>query len=151
MCQNRSQTETKDSLLAANPVSVQQGQIEDCVEDEGAKESLVTGGKVTRGQLCPAKKLGFYLEGFALQRDHSSCRMENGLEKDKIEGKQTSQKLLAAILVRGGGVYAAVVETEIREWIPQIFKGITARLVWEKGTDEGEEVENDTHISGFGN
>lgn len=67
--------------------------------------------------------------------------MENGLEKDKIE----------VILVRGGGVYTAVVEIEIREWIPEIFKGMTARLVWEKGTDEGEEIENDTHISGFGN
>lgn len=77
--------------------------------------------------------------------------MENGLENDKIEGKQTSQKLLAVILVRERGVYAVGVEIEIREWIPGIFKGVTARLVWEKGTGEGEEVETDTHISGFGN
>ena len=33
---------------------------------ERTKESLVTDGQVTRGHICHAKKLGFYLENFAL-------------------------------------------------------------------------------------
>lgn len=56
-----SSIETKDTVLAENPSSVQQRQREDCegVENEGPKASLVTDVKVVRGQTCHAKKLGF--------------------------------------------------------------------------------------------
>lgn len=40
---------------------------------------------------------------------------------------------------------------EISEWILEMFKGMTVRLDCKWGTDEGEEVENDSHISGLGN
>ena len=65
------------------------------------------------------------------------------LEKDKTGGRQTDQEMLAVILVRGG----RGLEMEISEWIPEIFKGVIVRLDWKWGTNKGEEVENDTHIS----
>lgn len=74
------------------------------------------------------------------------CRMER-LEKDKIGGRHTVQEMLAVILVRGG----RGLEIEISDWIPEIFKGVIVRLDWKWGTNKGEEVENDTHISALGN
>lgn len=123
-----SQIETKDNFLAKNPVSVHQGQSEDW--DGGTKENLVTDGQVTRGHTCHAQKLGIYFEGFSLQRDHSGCSIENGLE-NKTGGKQTNQEMLVIILGRGGGglAQAVVVETEICQQIPEM-KGTMVRHEW---------------------
>ena len=70
--------------------------------DKGERE-LVTDGRVTRGHTCHAKKVGFYPGIFALEKDHPAFRIENGLEKDQIGGRQTGQEMLVVILLRGDG------------------------------------------------
>lgn len=58
------------------------------MEVEGTKESLVTDGQVTRGHTCHAKKLGFYLENFALRKITVAARWRMDLRRTRLDASR---------------------------------------------------------------
>lgn len=102
MSQRRKQVETKDSFLAENPVSVRQGQIEDCERRKG-KRQLSDRWQGYERPAMPCQKVRVLPWGMCTLDNHSECKVENALRKDKTGGKQTAREMLTAILVRGGG------------------------------------------------